>query len=143
MRPQQLRFSQGCWSLQISSGQLAPAHLLVLSVPKRLLKQSVRRNQAKRVARESWREFAKPDVLPSLSSSGVHAFWRYNLRLSKAPGAVLTVQNTNTVVGASAVKRLLRADCDRLWQQWGRYLQNRQPATTIQSVPTAPMQAGT
>lgn len=141
MRPQQLRFSQGCWSLQISSGQVAPSHLLVLSVPKRLLKQSVRRNQAKRVARESWREFANDDLLPSLTGHAELFFWRYNLRLSKAPGPVLSTQNAGAAVGAVAVKRLLRADCDRLWQQWGRYLQNRKMSPVSSPVQSAPTQA--
>jgi RNase P protein component len=105
---------------------------MVLSVPKRLLKQSVRRNQAKRVARESWREFVRTDTVLGLSSLGPQFFWRYNLRLSKAPATVLVAHNPNREVGASAVKQQLRSDCDRLWQQWGRYLQNRKSNSTIE-----------
>jgi Ribonuclease P len=138
-----LRFSRGCWSLSISSLpsqavlqlQLSKIGVektieLKLSVPKRVLKQAVRRNHAKRVARESWRVFQLNDFTQQLGSK------RLLLRLSRCPmqsevdGQTLVGQTADSKKGleatsARSAKAMMRADCDALFVQLARYLGNR------------------
>jgi RNase P protein component len=138
-----LRFSRGCWSLSISSLQSESVLLpqlskigvkrtieLKLSVPKRVLKQAVRRNQAKRVARESWLVFQSNDFTRQLGSKSLL------LRLSRRPfqvesnGQTLVGQTTDSKKGldltsARSAKAMMRADCDALFVQLARYLESR------------------
>lgn len=138
-----LRFSRGCWSLSISPLpneavlQLQASKIgvkktieLKLSVPKRVLKQAVRRNQAKRVARESWLVFQLNDFTQQLGSKSLL------LRLSRRPlqvqldGQPLVGQTSDSkkgldVTGARSAKAIMRADCDALFVQLTRYLGNR------------------
>jgi Ribonuclease P len=138
-----LRFSRGCWSLSISSlpsqAVLQPQASkigvektieLKLSVPKRVLKQAVRRNQAKRVARESWQVFRLNDFTQQLDSKSIL------LRLSRRPlqvdsdGQILVGQTDDRkkgidVTSARSAKAIMRADCDALFVQLARYLGNR------------------
>jgi hypothetical protein len=152
-----LRFSRGCWSLSISPLpsesvlQSQPykigaskAVALKLSVPKRVLKQAVRRNLAKRVARESWRTFKVNGLTEQLSSKSLL------LRLSRRPSLLErpdhklnkkhdepkivdkkldsrsnVCETAIDVTSAKAAKAIMRADCDGLFEQLARYLGNR------------------
>jgi Ribonuclease P len=129
-----LRFSRGCWSLSISPLQgetvLEPQLFKIgvkktielrLSVPKRVLKQAVRRNQAKRVARESWQTFQRTDFTGQLSAKSLL------LRLSRRP-MLLEQDRQCEVASAKAAKTIMRADCDALFNQLARYLGNRSNA---------------
>jgi hypothetical protein len=148
-----LRFSRGCWSLSISTPTsesavpLEPPKVgaqlvndlkaadskaidLKLSVPKRVLKQAVRRNQAKRVARESWRSFECSNLYLPMDQQ---LFGKsLLLRLSRRPQ--LEKQNGQeqgvgvNPASARAAKLIMRADCDALFAQVARYLGNRSHA---------------
>ncbi len=128
-----LRFSRGCWSLSISKkpalvyGQTRvptvslPLSLEVkLSVPKRILKLASRRNQAKRVARESLRFFKQnktvhAEVIKRFGSNDLL------LRLSRQP----VLPAAATITSAKVAKALMRSDCDALFAQLARYVENK------------------
>jgi hypothetical protein len=108
----QPRFSQGCWALTIQNDQQGQ---MVLSVPKRLLKQATRRNQAKRVARESWRQQCQQ--YPVLSEATQTQKWVMRL--------VFAGPKDRAILSAAEAKRVWRQDADQLLAQANRYFANR------------------
>lgn len=82
-----------------AGGAVVPAGaILLMAVPKRLLKRAVDRNTLRRIAREAWRAGASPDrpQAPAL------------LRLAKRPSGFDTLTQR-------ARKRLWRAEIDGLF----------------------------
>jgi hypothetical protein len=117
-----VRLNHGCWGLTMTPlNSTPPDTQFVMSVPKRLLRLAVWRNQARRVARESWRASNVPNLLNSrLSTASVHGY-SVMLRLTQKPaqqlvrlGLPAATDNAVPIVGARRVKALLRLDCDAL-----------------------------
>jgi hypothetical protein len=82
-------------------------------VPKRLLRLAVWRNQARRVARESWRASGLPYLLSHQTGAAPVQSYSIMLRLTQKPAAQLAKLGVaDTSVGAGKVKALLRLDCD-------------------------------
>ena len=129
--------------------------VLVISVAKRIVKSAVRRNTVRRVVRESWRESWRVLLADPAMADAPPRQWLMRLRahpVAKTPkatkprkdrkdhgeakplaagslGGSVGVARANAVTpGFAAVKRLLRADADRLFSQALR-AGNRRPRT--------------
>jgi RNase P protein component len=86
----------------------------IMSVPKRVLRLAVWRNQARRVAREAWAAACRQS--PHL----LRQSYSIMLRLTQKPADrvdTLNVQSNATVIGAAKIKAVLRQDCDALLVQ--------------------------
>ncbi len=105
-----VRLNHGCWGLVLTPSKTPQVGFTVMmSVPKRLLRLSVWRNQARRIARESWRA-ANIQLPYQLEASQGYTLM---LRLMRKPTDQLKNQPA-AIIGATKIKALLRHDCDVL-----------------------------
>ncbi len=111
-----VRLNYGCWGLTLTPLKTStPDFTFIMSVPKRLLRLAVWRNQARRVARESWRSCKVLTQMNASIDSEPLKGYSLMLRLTQRPVDQLTKSGVSKdSIGAGKVKQKLREDCDAL-----------------------------